>query len=52
MNKLLFKDNIPRSMKGNKRLYSKLEKQILLLILDQRRQIEEEYKNNINYILN
>ena len=52
MNKLLFKDNIPPSMKGNKRLYSKLEKQILLLILDQRRQIEEEYKNNIHYISN
>ena len=52
MNKLLFKETIPPSMKGNKRLYSKLEKQILLLILDQRRQIEEEYKNNEHYITN
>ena len=51
MNNLLFKDQIPPSMKGNKKLYSKLEKQILLLILDQRRQIEEEYKNDLQYIL-
>ena len=42
----LFKNTIPKSARQYKKLYSKLEKQILILLLDQRRQIEEEYKKN------